>query len=164
MARTTRRTPTFDAMEGKVLLSTGLAHKSAVAEVARAEVTLSPVKLTGTLKGIPFGTVGPDGIDVSSFTLKGKTPTMGRVAASLAMPDPYISPGKEPNLSNATLTLANARGSVQIKMAASPSNRYVYIVTGGGGTYASAYGSGTAVISYNGRMHEYQVVLHSATR
>ena len=55
------------------------------------------------------------------------------------------------------------RGSVQLKMASSPSNRYIFIVTSGAGAYASAFGSGTAVISYNQRLHEYQVVLHSST-
>src|SRR5262249_47768574 len=105
-----------------------------------------------------------DGIKVSSFALKGKARSMGRVTASLGLTDTLIAPGKQPDLSNATLTLSNARGSVQIKTASSPSNRHVFIVTAGSGAYASAYGSGTAVISYNRRMHEYQIALRSSAR
>src|SRR5262245_9992899 len=124
MSRTTRRTLAFDAMEGRVLLSSGLGHPAAVAHpaavVRRAQARLSHVLLNGTLAGIPFGTVTQDGIKVSSFTLKGKTQSLGKVTASLALTDTLISPGKEPDLSNATLTLSNARGSVQIKTAASP--------------------------------------------
>ena len=69
-----------------------------------------------------------------------------------------------PTLSNATLTVSNMRGSIQLKMASSPSNRYVFIVTYGSGVYASAFGSGTAVITYIQRLHEYQVALHSSTQ
>jgi hypothetical protein len=162
MQRTTRRTLAFDAMEGRVLLSSGMADPAAV--VHRARAYMARFLLNGTVRGIPFGTVGPEGIDVSSFTLAGKAQSMGKVTGSLALNDPIIAPGRKPDLSNATLSLSNARGGVQLKMAASPSNRYVFIVTSGSGAYASAFGSGTAVVSYNQRMHEYQVVLHSSTR
>jgi hypothetical protein len=168
MSWTTRRTLAFDAMEGRVLLSSGLRHPATAAHPAavvhRAQAQLSHVLLNGTLAGIPFGTVSQDGIKVSSFTLKGKVQSMGKVVASLGLTDTLISPGKEPDLSNATLTLSNARGSVQIKTAASPSNRYIFIVTSGTGAYASAYGSGTATISFNQRMHEYQITLRSSAR
>jgi hypothetical protein len=167
MSRTTRRTLSFDAMEGRVLLSSGMGHPAAVvhraAAVHPAKPQVSHILLNGTLVGIPFGTVGQDGIVVTSFPLKGKTLSMGRVTASLALNDTVIAPGKQPDLSNATLTLSNARGSVQIKTAASPSTRYIFIVTSGTGAYASAYGSGTAIISYNRRMHEYQIALRSST-
>ncbi len=162
MSRTTRRTrtPTFDAMEGRVLLSSGM--KDPAAQVLRAEFSVGHFKLNGTLAGIPFGAIGPDGIVVSSFPLSGRTKSMGRVTGSLLLTDPIIAPGKQPDLSNATLTLSNARGSVQIKTAGSPSNRHVFIVTAGSGAYASVYGSGTAIITYNRRMHEYQVALRSS--
>jgi hypothetical protein len=160
MSRTTRRTLSFDAMEGRVLLSSGMADPAAV--VHRAKAVLRNVMLNGTVKGIPFGSVGQDGITVSSFNLSGKTKSMGKVSGSLGLVDKLIAPGGPPDLSNATVTLANARGSVQIKMAASPSNRYIFIVTSGSGAFASAYGSGTAVISYKPRLHEYQIALRSS--
>jgi hypothetical protein len=160
MSRNTRRTPTFDAMEGRVLLSSGLRDPAAL--VHRSEVSAAHFKLNGTLVGIPFGTVGPDGIVVSSFPLSGRVKSMGRVTGSLSLTDAIIAPGMQPDLGNATLTLGNARGTVQIKTAESPSNRHVFIVTAGSGAYASVYGSGTAIITYNRRMHEYQIALHSA--
>ena len=66
MSRTTRRTLAFDAMEGRVLLSSGMADPAAVVHRAPAQVPGQPAQflLNGTLKGIPFGTVGPDGITV----------------------------------------------------------------------------------------------------
>jgi hypothetical protein len=160
MSRNPRRIPTFDAMEGRVLLSSG--PRDPAAQVHRSEVSAAHFKLNGTLVGIPFGTVGPDGIVVSSFPLSGRVKSMKRVTGSLSLTDRLISPGRQPDLSNATLTLSNARGTVQIKTAESPSNRHVFIVTAGSGAYASAYGSGTAVITYNRRMHEYKIALHSA--
>jgi hypothetical protein len=162
MSRTTRRTLTFDAMEGRVLLSSGMADPAAVVHRARTSVT--HFLLNGTLRGIPFGTVGPDGINVSSFTLVGKAKSMGKVAGSLALNDRIIAPGRKPDLSNATLNLSNNKGSVQLKMAASPSNRYIFVVSSGSGAYASAIGSGVAAVSYNQRMHEYQLMLHSSAR
>jgi hypothetical protein len=120
--------------------------------------------LNGTLKGIPFGTIGSGGIDVTSFTLTGSAKSMGKVSGAFDLNDPLIAPGRKPNLSNATVNLFNARGSVQLRMAVSPSNRYVFVVTSGSGAYESAFGSGTAVITYNRRMHDYQVVLHSSAR
>jgi hypothetical protein len=166
MSRTTRRTLAFDAMEGRVLLSSGMGHHNVAAQPAavvhRAKSQVRNVLLNGTVMGIPFGTVNQDGITVSSFTLKGTAQSLGKVTASLGLTDTLIAPGKQPDLSNATLTLTNARGSVQIKTAASPSTRYIFIVTSGTGAYASAYGSGTAIISYNGRLHEYQVALRSS--
>lgn len=168
MSRTVRRALAFDAMEGRVLLSGGMGHPAALAHPAaimqrhRTKAAVSHILLNGTLVGIPFGTVTRDGIVVSSFPVKGKVLTMGRVAGSLLLTDTIIAPGRKPDLSNATLNLSNPRGGVQLKTAAAPGNRYIFIVTGGSGAYASAYGSGTAVISYDQRMHEYQIVLRSS--
>ena len=158
MTKTVRRTLAFDSLEGKVLLSSGMADPAA--SVYRAQIR--NLLLNGTLQGIPFGAIEQDGILVSSFSLTGTTKALGKVSGSLNLADPIISPGKEPELSNATLSLSNSRGSVQLTMAASPSNRYIFVVTGGSGNYSQGFGSGTAVISYNPRWHEYQISLHSS--
>ncbi len=158
--RTRPRPPSFESLEGKILLSTGMADPAVVVHRARAKV--QRFLLNGTLKGIPFGTIQQTGIEVTSFFVTGSPRSMGKVSGSLDLADPLIAPGKMPNLSNATLNLSNARGGVQLRMAASPSNRHVFVVTSGSGGYASAYGSGTAVISYNRRMHDYLVTLHSS--
>jgi hypothetical protein len=160
MSRTARRTPAFEGMEGRVLLSSGM--RDPAAHVYRSQVSTGHFVLNGTLVGIPYGTVSQDGIVVTAFPLSGRVKSMHKVTGSLLLTDPIISPGRQPDLSNATLTLSNARGTVQIKTAESPSNRHVFIVTYGSGAYASVYGSGMAIITYNQRMHEYQIALHSA--
>ena len=78
----------------------------------RAKAAVSPIVLKGKLVGIPFGTVTRDGIAVSSFPLKGKVPTMGRVTGSLLLTDTIIAPGRKPDLSNATLNISGRRGGV----------------------------------------------------
>ncbi|MGP0065891.1 MAG: hypothetical protein ACLQGP_20090 [Isosphaeraceae bacterium] len=158
MTKTVRRTLVFDSLEGKLLLSTGMADPAATVHKAEFKRFL----LNGTLQGIPFGSIQQNGIEVSSFPLVGTAKSMGKVEGSLDLADPLIAPGKKPELSNATLTLSNARGSVQLKMAASPSTRYIFVVTSGSGVYTSAFGSGTAIISYSPRMHEYLIALHSS--
>ncbi len=168
MNRTARRTPTFDAMEGRLLLSATMPnaphHPHRAPMVHRAEAQVTHIMLNGVVSGIPNGTVGQDGIHVSTFLLSGQVQTLNHVSASLALTDTVIAPGHQPNLSNATLTLANSKGSVQIKTAAGPSNRYIFIVTGGTGPYASAYGSGILAIRYNQGLHEYQIGIKSAKR
>ena len=118
--------------------------------------------VNGTLKGIPYGSIQQNGIEVASFSLTGTAKSMGKVNGSLDLADPLIAAGKKPNLSNATLTLSNSRGSVQLTMAASPSNRYIFVLTSGSGMYASEYGSGTAIIAYSPRMHDYLIALRSS--
>jgi hypothetical protein len=156
--RTRTRRPAFESLEGKLLLSTGMADPAWMVHRAKVQRFL----LNGTLKGIPFGTIKQTGIEVTSFFVTGSPRSMGKVSGSLDLANPLIAPGKMPNLSNATLSLSNARGSVQLKMAASPSNRHIFVVTSGSGNFASVVGSGTAVVSYNRRMHEYLVTLHSS--
>ena len=130
--------------------------------IHKARAKVQRFLLNGILKGIPFGTIQQTGIEVTSFFVTGSTRSMGTVNGSLGLADPLIVPGKMPNLSNAALTLSNARGSVQLRMAASPSNRHIFVVTSGSGSYASAYGSGTAIIAYNRRLHEYLLALRSS--
>ena len=154
------RRPAFEFLEGKVLLSTGLSDPARMVHRERARV--HRFLLNGTLKGIPFGTIQQTGIQVTAFFVTGSPRSMGKVSGALDLADTLIAPGKMPNLSNATLNLSNVGGSVQMRMAASPSNRYIFVVTSGTGSYESAYGSGTAVVSYNRRMHEYLVTLHSS--
>jgi hypothetical protein len=158
MSRTARRTLGFDSLEGKVLLSTGLADPAAAVHVAKTKRFL----LNGTVYGLPFGSVQQGELLVSTFSLAGNAQSMGNVGGSLKLAHPTITQGKLPDLSNATITLSNSKGSVQLTMAASPSRRYIFVVTGGTGSYASASGSGTAIISFNQKMIEYQIRIRSS--
>jgi hypothetical protein len=94
--------------------------------------------------------------------MAGRAKSMGKVTGSLQLIPNVIAPGALPDLDNAILTLSNARGSVQIRMASSPSNRHVFVVTSGSGAYASVFGSGTVIMTYNRRLHEYRIALRSA--
>jgi hypothetical protein len=162
MPRTTRRTPTFDAMEGRVLLSSGL--RDPAGHVHRSLARAGHFTLNGAVVGIPYGVIGKGGIIVTALPMTGQAHSMGNVNASLALAHNVIAPGQLPNLNNATLTLANAHGSVQLRMAASPSNRHVFVVASGSGAYASVYGSGTAIITYYRPLHAYRIALRSAIR
>jgi hypothetical protein len=158
MSRTTRRTLEFDCLEGKVLLSTGMADPASAIHLTRARRFL----LTGVVHGLPYGSIQQDGIQVVSFPVKGRAQSMGKVSGSLRLAYPFIAQGKLPDLSGATLTLSNSAGSVQLTMASSPSHRYIFVVTAGTGSYASALGSGTAILAFNPRMTEYAIRIHSS--
>ena len=87
-ARRTRR-PAFESLEGKILLSTGMADPALA--VHRAKV--QRFSLNGTLKGIPFGTIQQAGIFVTAFFVTGSPRSMGKVSGSLNLADPLLSPG-----------------------------------------------------------------------
>jgi hypothetical protein len=157
MLKTKRRTLAFDCLEGKVLLSTGMANPVWAAPSAKVNHFI----LNGSLYGLPFGTIQNNGVHVASFGVAGHVHTMGRVIGDLHLANGFVAQGKLPNLSNATLNLGNARGNVQLTTASSPSNRYVFVVTSGTGDYAAALGSGTMVISFNRNKINFQVKLHS---
>src|SRR5262245_45959642 len=116
MSKTSRRTLGFDSLEGKVLLSTGLADPAATIHLAKVKRFL----LNGVLHGLPFGTIRQNGFAVSSFPVLGKAQSMGQVSGSLELANPFIAQGKRPDLNGARLTLSNSKGSVQLMMASSP--------------------------------------------
>src|SRR5262249_1038963 len=145
MSRTVRRILGFDSLEGKVLLSSGMADPAAAVHVAKVRRFL----LNGTVSGLPYGSIHQDGLLLSTFALTGKAQSMGKVTGSLNLANAMITHGKMPDLSAATITLSNSHGSIQLTMASSPSRRYIFVVTDGTGSYATASGSGTAVIAFN---------------
>ena len=153
MSKTTRRTLSFDSLEGKVLLSTGMADPAAT--VARATARgLS-------LKGILTGVSNPTGVAVTSFTVKGNAGAMGRVRGTLALAIP-LTPGRAPKLSGAILTLTNRLGHVQLTIGKSSIPYYNYVITAGTGSFAGASGSGLITLHFSQRLFNSVVlVLHS---
>jgi len=143
-----------------MLLSHGLGDPANAVHFARAQRFL----LNGALYGLPYGSIEQTGMQVSSFSVTGGARSMGNVGGSFNLANSFIGHGKLPNLSSATLTLSNQAGSVDVTMASSPSHRYIFVVTSGTGSYASARGSGTAVISFNRRFLEFEVKLQSSLR
>jgi hypothetical protein len=86
---------------------------------------------------------------------------MGRVKGSLALAIP-LAPGRAPNLSGASLTLANRQGHVQLTIGRSSTAYYNYVITAGSGSFASASGSGIVTLHFSQQLFNSVVlVLHS---
>jgi len=143
MFKTKRRLLQFDSLEGKILLSTGMADPATTVHRDRAKRFL----LDGALHGLPTGSPGPDGYSVTTFSAGGHAGSMGKVSGTIYLADTLIPIGKPPDLSNAWLILANQKGSVQLRIAASKTNHYRFTVTSGTSSDASATGSGLLTIS-----------------
>jgi hypothetical protein len=153
MSKTTRRTLSFDSLEGKVLLSTGMADPAAT--VARA--TARGLSLKGVLTGVS----SPTGVAVTSFTVKGNAGAMGRVRGTLALAIPLV-PGRAPKLSGAILTLTNRLGHIQLTIGKSSTVYYNYVITAGTGSFAGASGSGLITLHFSQRLfNSVALVLHS---
>lgn len=153
MSKTTRRNLSFDDLEGKVLLSAGMADPAAA--VHRA--TTHGLSLKGMLTGAP----SPAGPVVNSFAIKGNAVAMGRVKGTLTLAIPLTS-GHSPNLSGATLTLRNSLGSVQLTIGKSTVKYYNYLITSGSGSFASASGSGLITLYFSQkRFNTVLLVVHS---
>jgi hypothetical protein len=153
MSKTTRRTLSFDSLEGKVLLSTGMADPAATVARATARGLF--------LKGVLTGVSSPTGVAVNTFKVKGNAGSMGRVKGSLALAIP-LAPGRVPKLGGAILTLANRQGHVQLTIGRSSNVYYNYVITSGSGSFASASGSGIITVHFSQQLFNSVVlVLHS---
>jgi hypothetical protein len=143
MSKTTRRTLEFESLEGKVLLSSGIA----IPATSVFKYKALRFHLNGSVAGIPSGTVGPSGYLVRSFPLAGRVASMGVVSGGFYLTHTFVRFGKLPDLSKASLVLANQKGSVAIALNASGSRHYKFKIMSGTGTYTFASGSGTLAIS-----------------
>ena len=143
MLKTKRLAPQFDCLEGKILLSAGMGDpaKSGHKDVAK------PFVLNGSLSGLPNGSPGVNGYTETSFPVSGHLGTMGTVHGSFSLKNPFIAMGKLPNLSGASLTLENAKGTVDLAITHSNKQQYKYTIESGTDDYASKSGSGTLEIS-----------------
>jgi hypothetical protein len=143
MARIRQHLLGFDLLEGKVLLSKGMADPAAIVHQQRA----LRFHLNGTIKGLPAGISVPDGYIVSSFFVNGHVASMGNVSGAFYIADTYIPIGKLPDLSKASLVLANQKGSVRIALNTSGSHHYKFTIMSGTGIYTYASGKGHLTIS-----------------
>ena len=110
MLKTKRRLPQFDCLEGKVLLSIGL--------VQSRRDTANRFRLNGSLSGLPNGSPGINGYTETSFPVAGAgSRSMGKVNGSFSLDDAFIPMGKKPDLNGASLTLENAKGTVELAIA-----------------------------------------------
>jgi hypothetical protein len=143
MANTRQRTLQFDSLEGKILLSTGMADPAATIYQHKAP----KFHLNGNLYGFPSGTSGPDGYNVTAFPIGGHVASMGNIGGSIYLSDTFVPIGKLPNLSKATLILFNQSGSVHLTLNASRSHHYRFTIISGTGDDTWASGSGRLTIS-----------------
>src|ERR1700733_8808381 len=105
MLKTRRRIPQFDSLEGKVLLSAGMADPAATVHHEKAK----PILLNGSLSGLPNGSPRLNGFTETSFPIAGHLASLGKVNGSLSLEDAFIPVGKKPNLNGAALTLENSK-------------------------------------------------------
>jgi hypothetical protein len=138
MLKTTKRSLSFDSLEGIVLLSHGLADP---ALSVHQDVVLH-FHLDGALNGLPLGSMHQGGYSVSTFLVEGHAGSMHRVTGFFDLADPVIPSGKKPNLTNATLTLANKQGSVMLAMRWWKRSLYHFTIVSGTDKYTGVSGSG----------------------
>ena len=157
MLKTRRRIPQFDSLEGKVLLSTGIADPAATVHRAAAKRFL----LNGSLSGLPNGSPGIDGYTETSFPVAGHLASMGKVSGSFSLENAFIPIGKKPNLNGASLTLENSKGTIHLAIAQANKHQYKFTVVSGTEGYAKAAGSGTIALSSPQSALDLVVKLHS---
>ena len=143
MARTRRHSLQFDSLEGKVLLSTGMADPAAVVHQQKAQRFL----LNGKISVLPSGSAVPNGYIVSSFPINGHLASMGNVHGAFFLKYSFIPIRKLPDLSKSSLLLVNQYGSVNIALNATGSHHYKFTIMSGSGAYTFASGGGKLIIS-----------------
>jgi hypothetical protein len=173
MFRKNRLQPGFDSLESVVLLSTGMATASSPAHLD--SFFGERLELNGTLHGNktdlvvdaqnpPAAETQIKGGALSHFDTSGRLSTLGKVSGSFGPNQATDAPlGQLPNLSNLTLELSNHSGSVQLALSPSTTNEYRFTMSGGSGSYAVAYGSGSLTINFRQSSNEYLLRLQSAS-
>jgi hypothetical protein len=157
MLKNTRRALHFDSLEGKVLLSAGMADPAATVH----RDTAKPFLLNGSLSGLPNGTPGTNGFTETTFPVTGHLASVGAVQGSFSLEHSFIPRGTLPDLAGASLTLENSKGSVQLTIAQANKHQYKFTVVSGTKDFASASGSGTLVISSPRSSLNFSMTLHS---
>jgi hypothetical protein len=142
MSRPTRRVLHFESLEDLVLLSRGLADPAAAIE----QGFVQPLHLNGAVVGFPLGLSHQGNYTVSSFLVEGHAGSMHRVAGLITLANPVIQAGKEPNLNDATLTLANKLGSVILAIKWWKKNLYHFSIVSAANVYTGAAASGEVAI------------------
>jgi hypothetical protein len=172
MFRTNRLQPGFDSLESVFLLSTGMAAASAPAHLD--SVFGERLELNGTLHGnktdlsvdaqnSAAAESQVKGGTLSYFDTSGRLSALGKVSGSFGPNQATDVPlGQLPNLSNLTLELSNHSGSVQLTLSPSTTNHYQFTISGGTGSHAVAYGSGSLTITFRQSSNEYLLRLQIA--
>jgi hypothetical protein len=159
MARTTRHLIEFDSLEGKLLLSVGIANPA----VTVLQQKVFRFHLNGKLEGIPSGIAIPKGFMESAFPLSGDLALMGHVEGAFFLKYSYIPNGKLPDLSKATLVLTNQKGRIDIALNATGSHHYKFKIMSGTGIYTFASGKGNLTILSSHNSPAYTIKMQSTS-
>jgi hypothetical protein len=157
MLKTHRRSLHFDSLEGKVLLSVGMADPAATVQRSAAK----PFVLNGSVQGLPAGKFGPKGLVVSSFAVSGHFGSMGKVTGFFLLSDKVVTPGTMPDLANSLLVLTNSEGSLLLGIKPAK-HHYSFQIIGVTSHYISVSGSGTLTVSPSPTAANLVITLHSA--
>ncbi len=157
MLNTKCHRPQFDSLEGKVLLSAGMADLAASKHHDKAKAFV----MTGSLSGLPNGSPGVAGYTATSFPVSGHLASMGTVHGSFNLAEQFIPIGKLPDLAGASLTLENSKGTVQLAIAQTKKNDYKFTIDLGTGKYTSTSSSGTMKIASTHAAIDLVISLHS---
>jgi uncharacterized delta-60 repeat protein len=144
--------PSLESLEGKVLLSSGIADPARAVQAQAAKA----FAFNGTLD---LGFMGRYNPMLNEYFNVGVSPglyekvpfrPMGakvHVSGELAHPK-LLPPNVPPDLSDSTFTLSNAKGSLQVTFSPSTTNVYPFTISGGTHHFVAASGTtGTAVFT-----------------
>jgi hypothetical protein len=158
MLKTHRRSLQFDSLEGKVLLSAAMADPAATVHRSAAK----PFVLNGSVQGLPTGSFGSQGLEVTSFSVSGHLGSMGKVTGSFLLSDKLVARGALPDLSNSLLILSNKEGSLLLGVKPSTTHRYSFQIIGVTTNYTSVSGSGVLTVAPSPTTFNLVITLHSA--
>ncbi len=158
MLKTHRRSLQFDSLEGKVLLSTAMADPAVAVHHSAAK----PFVLNGSVQGLPAGSFGSQGLEVTSFPLSGHLGSMGKVTGSFLLSDKIVGRGKLPDLSNSLLVVTDQKGSLLLGIKPSTTHRYSFQIIAVTTNYTSVSGSGFLTVSPSPTTFNLVITLHSA--
>jgi hypothetical protein len=160
MLKSRRRSLQFDSLEGKVLLSAGMADPAVTVHrhVSKA------FTLNGSVHGLPTGSFVSQGLDVSSFLVSGQLGSMGKVGGTFLLSDRLVPHGKLPDLSNSLLILTDKKGSLLLGINPSHTNHYSFAIIGVTTGFISVTGTGSLAIAPNPHSDTLAITLHSARK
>jgi hypothetical protein len=160
MLKTHRHPLHFDSLEGKVLLSVGLADPAVVVHRSRAQAFV----LNGSVEGLPTGKFDSKGLEVSSFTVSGHVGSMGKVTGFFLLSNKVVTRGAMPDLANSLLVLTNSQGSLLLGIKPTTKHHYSFQVIGVTSHYLSVSGSGTLTVAPSRTLANLVITLHSARK
>jgi hypothetical protein len=157
MLKTHRRLLQFDSLEGKVLLSTATADPAATVHRSAAK----PFVLDGSVQGLPTGSFGSKGLEVSSFHVSGHLGSMGKVTGEFLLSNKLVARGELPDLADSLLILTNQKGSLLLGVKPSTKSRYSFQILAVTTNYASVSGSGFLTVAPSRTTFNLVITFHS---